>query len=108
MQYSLIEDLRSGQLLLPNYLDQVQTRFGKDEPSILAFLPEEDRFIRLHQDAKKLLLRFLDIVKRPLLFGTLVGVKDIFHVHGFTTQAGGRLTANAIQVQEAESVIRLK
>jgi Asp-tRNA(Asn)/Glu-tRNA(Gln) amidotransferase A subunit family amidase len=108
MQYSLIEELRSGQLLLPNYLDQVETRFGKDEPSILAFLPEEDRFIRLHQDAKNLLLRYPDIVKRPLLFGALVGVKDIFHVQGFTTQAGSRLPANALQGHEAESVTRVK
>src|ERR1044071_3796525 len=104
MRYPLIEELRSGQLLFPNYLAQVESRFMKEEPSILAFLPEADRFMRLHQDAEKLLSIYPDIVKRPLLFGTLVGVKDIFQGQGFTTQAGSRLPADVLQGEEAESV----
>jgi Asp-tRNA(Asn)/Glu-tRNA(Gln) amidotransferase A subunit family amidase len=108
MQNSLIEELRSGQLLFPNYLAQAESRLMKDEPSILAFLPEGDRFRRLQEDADKLLLKYPDRVKRPLLFGTLVGVKDIFQVEGFTTQAGSRLPADVLQGGEAASVTRLK
>ncbi len=108
MRYPLIEELRSGQFLFPAYLAQVKARFAKDEPSILAFLPEDDRFTRLQEDAEKLLLSYPDVVKRPFLFGTLLGVKDIFHAGGFTTQAGSRLPADVLQGQEAESVKRLK
>jgi len=80
VQHSLIEDLRSGQLTLPEYLSQVESRFIEREPSILAFIPEEDRFTRLHTDADALVSRYPDLINRPLLFGALAGVKDIFHV----------------------------
>lgn len=108
MQYALIEELRSGQLLFPSYLTQIASRFMRDEPSILAFLPEEHRFMRLQEDAGRLLLKYPDIVKRPILFGSLVGVKDIFQVEGFTTQAGSRLPADVLQGEEAASVAQLK
>ena len=87
----LVEDLRAGQLLLPDFLAQIEARFTQHEPSILAFLPEEDRFTRLHEEAETLVLSYPDLIKRPLLFGALAGVKDIFRVEGFTTQAGSRL-----------------
>jgi Asp-tRNA(Asn)/Glu-tRNA(Gln) amidotransferase A subunit family amidase len=108
IQRSLLEDLRSGELTLPEYLSQVEARFIEREPSILSFLPEEDRFTRLQKDADTLVSEYPDIVNRPLLFGILVGVKDIFHVGGFTTQAGSRLPAEELQGEEAESVSRLK
>ena len=40
-----------------------------------------------------------DLVNRPRLFGAPIGVKDIFHVDGFTTQAGTRLPADVFQGQ---------
>jgi hypothetical protein len=43
----LIEELRSGQLLVPDFLAQVEARFIQQEPSVLAFLPYEKRFDRL-------------------------------------------------------------
>src|SRR6185503_18280955 len=104
----LIEDLRSGQLLLPDFLAQIEARFVQHEPTILAFIPEEDGFTRLYDDAETLVLSYPDLIKRPLLFGALVGVKDIFHVEGFTTQAGSRLPSDLIQGTEAKSVTRLK
>jgi Asp-tRNA(Asn)/Glu-tRNA(Gln) amidotransferase A subunit family amidase len=104
----LVEDLRSGQLLLPDFLAQIEARFTQHEPSILAFLPEEDRFTRLHEEAENLVLSYPDLIKRPLLFGALAGVKDIFHVEGFTTQAGSRLPSDLLQGEEAKSVTRLK
>src|SRR5215216_248574 len=108
IRYSLIEELRSGQSLLPEYLAQVEARFREHEPSIHAFLPEEERFTRLSDDAETLILAYPDLINRPLLFGALMGVKDIFHVEGFTTQAGSQLPAEVFQGTQAESVTRLK
>jgi Asp-tRNA(Asn)/Glu-tRNA(Gln) amidotransferase A subunit family amidase len=42
------------------------------------------------------------------LFGLVIGVKDIFHVDGFTTRAGSKVPPEAIQGEEAESVTLLK
>src|SRR5215216_4447558 len=108
IRYSLIEELRSGQSLLPEYLAQVEARFREHEPSIHAFLPEEERFTRLSDDAETLILAYPDLINRPLLFGALMGVKDIFHVERFTTQAGSQLPAEVLQGTQAESVTRLK
>lgn len=105
---SLIEDLRSGELTLPEYLAQAEAHFSEHEPSIFAFIPEEDRFTRLQREADALVLQRPDLIDRPLLFGALVGVKDIFHVEGFTTQAGSRLPSEALRGEEAESVRRLR
>ena len=105
---SFIEDLRSGRLRLPDFLAQVEAQFLEREPSVLAFLPEEDRFTRLNQEAEPLVLNYPDLIKRPLLFGALVGVKDIFHVEGFNTQAGSRLPSDLLQGDEAKSVTRLQ
>src|SRR5215211_4145499 len=103
----LIEELRSGQLLLPDYLAQVEARFAQDEPVILALLPDEKRFERLFDEAEALVLTYPDLIKRPLMFGALLGVKDIFHVEGFPTQAGSRLPSEVFQGKEARSVSRL-
>ncbi len=108
MAYRLIKSLRADELTLTAFLSQVETQFLAREPSVLAFLPEENRFARLRRDADALLLRYPDLINRPLLFGALVGVKDIFHVTEFTTQAGSRLPATALEGEEAESVTRLK
>jgi len=103
----LVEELRSGQLLLPDFLAQVEARFAQQEPSIRACLPDEKRFDRLYDEAQALVLGYQDLIKRPLLFGALIGVKDIFHVEGFPTQAGSRLPAYVFQGKEALSVSRL-
>lgn len=108
MRYSLIEDLRAGQLTFPDFLAQAEARFLEREPDVLAFVPEEDRFARLHENAEALVLSYPDLIARPILFGALVGVKDIFQVEGFTTQAGSRLPYELLQGKEARSVTRLK
>lgn len=107
-EYQLIESLRSNQLTLPEYLWQAETRFDEREPSLLSFIPEEGRFARLRGEAEALVAAYPDIVNRPSLYGMLVGVKDIFHVDGFVTQAGSRLPAQELQGSEAASVTRLK
>ena len=68
MNYQLIESLRKGELRLPEYLAQVEAHFGEHEPSILAFVPEENRFARLQREADALVLRYPDLIIRPPLF----------------------------------------
>jgi Asp-tRNA(Asn)/Glu-tRNA(Gln) amidotransferase A subunit family amidase len=104
----IINALRSNQLTFPDYLAQVEARFVEHEPSVLSFIPEEDRFGRLHEDADTLASTYPDIINRPPLYGTLVGVKDIYHVKGFITQAGSKLPYELLQGDESESVARLK
>jgi Asp-tRNA(Asn)/Glu-tRNA(Gln) amidotransferase A subunit family amidase len=106
--HSLLDNLASDVLTLPEFLSQVEARFTENEPSVLSFIPEEDRFTRLFDDADALGISYPDPHKLPPLFGALVGVKDIFHTEGFTTQAGSRLPAEILQGREAESVARLK
>jgi hypothetical protein len=67
-------------------IDEIETRFKVQEPLVKAFLPEEGRFERLRKEAGSLVSRFPHPELRPALFGLLAGVKDIFHVDGFTTR----------------------
>jgi len=108
LDYQLIESVRVGELTLPEYLLQVESWFLEREPSVLAFVPEENRFERLQRDAEALLSRFPDPDQRPSLFGMLVGVKDNIHVDGFITRAGTRVPWEEIQGSEAESITNLK
>src|SRR5215208_5431361 len=102
-----IEDLRAGQLLLPDFLAQVEARFTQLESSIQALIPDEGRFDRLYDEAEALVLSYPDLIKRPLIFGALLGVKDIFYVDGFPTQAGSRLPPEVFHGKEAKSVSKL-
>ena len=104
----LIDSLRADELALPEYLEEVEIWFQEREPSVLAFVPEPNRFERLQKEAEALLSCFPNPGDRPPLFGILVGVKDNFHVDGFITQAGTRLPVAEIQGSEAESITRLK
>lgn len=103
----LITQLRSGMLKYPEFLARVEARVALHEASVRALLPEEERFTRLFDEGEALVLSY-DLNKVPPLFGALVGVKDIFHVEGYTTHAGSRLPAEVLQGKEAESVTRLK
>lgn len=104
----LVRAFRAGKLAVADYISQIERNFLALEPSILAFLPEANRFERLCREAEALVSRFPDPENRPSLFGMLLGVKDIFHVDGFATQAGSRLPAIEFQGVEAKSVKKLK
>ncbi|MFL6293601.1 MAG: amidase [Thermoanaerobaculia bacterium] len=93
---------------LHDVLDRLESRFRDREPSLQAFVPEDDRFERLHREADELLARYPDPPARPALFGMPVGVKDMFHVDGFPTRAGSRLSPEELRGPEAVSVTRLK
>lgn len=108
-QIQLTHAFRAGEITASEYISQVENYFSSREPSVHAFLPEENRFERLRKEADDdLVARFPSPGTRPPLFGMMVGVKDIFHVDGFVTQAGSQLPSNELQGTEAESVTRLK
>lgn len=104
----LADELRSGKRPLLKFLDELESYFTQREPEVLAFLPEEVRFDRLRREATELLEKFPDVDKRPSLFGIPIGVKDIFQVDGFETQAGSQLPTELLQGKEAQCVSQLK
>ena len=99
--------LRSGQQSLNGYLNKFEAFFETENERILAFLPEEGRFERLRLEAAQLEARYPDPSSRPPLYGVPIGVKDIFHVAGFPTQAGSKLPVEVLAGPEAESVTQL-
>ncbi len=106
---------------LQERLDIFESLNKSKEPKIHAFVAEADRFDRLKQDAAALERRFRQRRRfrlrrssaslppqRPPLYGMLLGVKDIFQVDGFPTQAGSRLPARELRGAQADSVSALK
>lgn len=107
-QIESVQAFRAGGLSATTYISNVESYFSSREPDVLAFIPEDRRFERLHKEAEDLSTRFPDPINRPPLFGMLAGVKDIFHLDGFVTQAGSRLPPDDLQGDQAESATRLK
>ena len=104
----IASELRSGGWPLLDYLAKLEKRFNEREPDVLAFVPEDGRFPRLQQQAQDLLNQYPNPADRPALFGVPLGVKDIFQVDGFTTQAGSQLPTDLLQGSEAPSVTALR
>ncbi|NJN81532.1 MAG: amidase [Caldilineaceae bacterium] len=86
-----LDSLQSGQHSLTLYVEQMALRIRKVDDQVHAFLPEEGRMARLKAEARVLRQAYPDPRQRPTLFGALVGVKDIFHVQGYTTRAGSAI-----------------
>ncbi|MDJ0752355.1 MAG: amidase [Ardenticatenaceae bacterium] len=105
---TLIPALRSGEVDLMAYLDELEARFIEWEPVIYSFVPEPGRWSRVRQEAEELLARYPSSAQRPPLFGVPVGIKDIFHVDGLPTRGGSRLPAAALAGPQAASVSALK
>ena len=104
----IASELRSGGWPLLDYLAKLEKRFNEREPDVLAFVPEDGRFPRLQHQAQDLLTKYPNPADRPALFGVPLGVKDIFQVDGFTTQAGSQLPTDLLQGSEAPSVTALR
>ncbi|CAI8806192.1 amidase [Methylocaldum szegediense] len=105
---TLVAKLRSDERPLLDHIQELQNRFAELEPTVLAFVAEEDRWTRIQREAENLLRRYPKPAGRPPLFGVPVGIKDIFRVEGFETRAGSRLPPEEIRGAEASSVKRLK
>lgn len=99
---------RNNEISARDLVSNLQSLFDSREPEILSFIPEANRFERLLKEAEELIKKHPDANNRPALFGMTVGVKDIFHVKGFTTQAGSKLPSQDLQGNEAASVTQLK
>ncbi len=100
--------LRSGELDLKTYLNQLLDRLEEVDAQVQALLPEENRRARLLQEADALAARYPNPAERPPLYGIPVGVKDIYRVDGFPTKAGSNVPPEALAGAEASSVTRLK
>lgn len=103
-----LEALRSGQINLLTYINDICERIEETEAHIEALVPEVDRRNRLLKEAEDLQRRFPDPATRPTLYGVLVGVKDLFMVDGFATHAGSRLPSELFAGPEAICVRRLR
>ena len=99
---------RNNEISARDLVSNLQSLFDSREPEILSFIPEANRFERLLKEAEELIKKHPDANNRPALFGMTVGAKDIFHVKGFTTQAGSKLPSQDLQGNEAASVTQLK
>ena len=104
----LSDGLRSDDLSLFDYLDQLEAQFDAYEPQVQAFVPEPARFARLKKEAQRLLDHYPQPANRPALFGVPVGVKDIFHVEGFITRAGSLVDSDLIQGEESVAITQVK
>jgi Asp-tRNA(Asn)/Glu-tRNA(Gln) amidotransferase A subunit family amidase len=104
----LLAALRNGDREPTALVVEVCDRLDTVEDDVRAFRPETGRRTRLSREAAALAARHDDSAVRPLLFGVPVGIKDIFHVDGFTTRAGSSVPAGAITGSEAAAVERLR
>ena len=103
-----INALKSGNLELLTFINDLCDRIDAVEPHIASLIPEENRRQRLIDEAKKLLSQYPETDKRPPLFGLPVGIKDIFRVDGFETACGSKLPTSLFEGKEAEIVTKLK
>ncbi len=97
-------ELRSGQRDLQDYVAACCKRIDEWDGDIRAMLPEANRLQRLLCDVAGLAGRG-DI---PPLFGTLVAVKDIFHVEGFETRAGSGVPSEVLTGPEGGCIKALR
>jgi len=108
MLQSVTQAFQKNEVSSREFISNLQSLFDSREPEVLSFIPESNRFERLQKEAEELVKKYPDVNNRPPLFGITVGVKDIFHVDGFTTQAGSKLPSQDLQGNEAASVTKLK
>ena len=100
--------VRSGKAGFLEYINEVCDRIDAVEPHIESLIPELERRSRLVHEATDLVERFPEDTDRLLLYGILVGVKDIFRVDGFPTKCGSRLPEELFAGSEATCVTMLR
>lgn len=103
-----IDDLRRDRIHIDEYLKTIESRVETVDPEIESLVPEEDRWDRIYQEARKLKERFPEPAVRPPLYGIPIGVKDIFHVDGLATRAGSDVPIEALAGEESVAVRTLR
>lgn len=105
---AIAASLREGTVDLFEYIESVSQLVETREPDVRALLPETGRRERLLAEAAALRRRFPEATSRPPLYGIPIGVKDIYNVAGFDTQAGSTLPARLFAGPEADCVTALR
>ncbi len=100
--------LRNNTLNLDDYIHNTCKRIKEVDSVIQSLLPERGREKRLLKEASILTEKYPNPGNRPPLFGVLLGVKDLFRVDGFPTQAGSKLPQEEFAGPEASVVSKLK
>jgi Asp-tRNA(Asn)/Glu-tRNA(Gln) amidotransferase A subunit family amidase len=103
-----VSSIQNNDISLSDMLDTYEARFEAIEPHIESFIPENNRFDRLRQEAQALEEQYPNPASRPSLYGVLVGIKDIFHVDGFETRAGTQVPSKLFAGTEARIVTQFK
>lgn len=103
----IAESLRWGRTAVFDYINESCDRVEAVDPHVRAFLPEEDRRSRLLHQAELLEGKFADSLRRPSLYGVLVGVKDVFRTDTLPTKAGSQLPSMLFDGPQASCVSRL-
>ncbi|MDR0497972.1 MAG: amidase, partial [Treponema sp.] len=93
---------------LVDCIEKSLERINQDEDTVRALLPESTRRERLMREARILEESYPDSIKRPPLYGVLLGVKDLFSAEGFETRAGSKLPADVFIMPESTVVSQLK
>jgi Asp-tRNA(Asn)/Glu-tRNA(Gln) amidotransferase A subunit family amidase len=106
--FETAKKLRTGELDLEKFINELCDRIDKVEPNINSLLPENNRRARLLSSAKELLVKYAVADNRPPLFGIPIGVKDIFITDNFETHSGSKLPSSAFEGTESEVVTKLK
>ena len=104
----IVQEIQSNTLDVIEGIHNICNRIEEIEPEIHALKWEDDRRARLIRDAKELERRWPDPINRPILYGILIGVKDLFRVDGFETKAGSKLPPALFEGAEASCVRKLK
>jgi Asp-tRNA(Asn)/Glu-tRNA(Gln) amidotransferase A subunit family amidase len=94
-----------------DFLDVTYNRFSERyclvEPSVHAFVEEQERAERIRHELESLHTRFTGRAK-PTLYGLPIGVKDLFHIDGLPTAAGSELPSSILKDQEGRFIRRLR
>ncbi|MBI4648286.1 MAG: amidase [Bacteroidia bacterium] len=104
----MILEARNYNINLKEHINAVCDLIDSRDSVIQAMLPEANRRERLLAQAGLLEKEYPEPASRPLLFGILAGIKDIFHVDGFETRAGSKLSPEILTGKQGSAVTRLK
>lgn len=103
-----INAIQNGTVEVEDFINSICDHIDRTEPLIHSLIPETGRRQRLLREARDLKEKYPDKNKRPILFGIPIGVKDLFRVNGFPTQAGSKLPEKLFEGQESSVVTTLR